>query len=146
MISFDILYGNIIELFLFAESNDEYKKYNKKFKAPSVEEMLQDMHSFNCIDIFTNCTTRFGTGIYKFTYHISDICDISMQYLEESLKSIPVNSKYEYYFGIYSFRKDIDGEQYPVRKVSIRIPSDKFVDFRYMLLQTKTEEGDNYYI
>lgn len=146
MISFDILYGNIIELFLFAESNIDYKKYNKKFKAPSVEEMLQDMHSFNCIDISTNCTTHFGTDVYKFTYHISDIADISMGYLEESLKSIPVNSKYEYYFGIYSYRNDFDGEHYPVRKVSIRIPSDKFVDFRYKLLQMKTEMGDNYYI
>lgn len=146
MISFDILYGNIIELFLFAESNDDYRKCNKSFKAPSVEEMLQDMNSFNHIDIHVSCTTRFGTGIYNFTYHISDICDISMQYFEESLKDIPVNSKYNYYFEIYSFRKDVDKEQYPVRKVSIRIPTDKFVDFRYKLLQAKTEIGENYYI
>lgn len=145
MINFDLLYGNIIELFLFAESNDDYKKCNKTFKAPSVEEMLQDIHSFNSIDISINCTTRFGTSIYNFTYHISDINDISMQYLEESLKSIPVSSKYEYYFGIYSYRKDFNGEQYPVRKISIRIPSDKFVDFRYKLLQTKTEAENNYY-
>lgn len=146
MINFDILYGNIIELFLFAESNDDYKKCNKSFKAPSVEEMIQDLHSFNSIDISINCTTRFGTSIYNFTYTILDINDISMSYLEESLKSIPVSSKYEYYFEIYSYRKDFDGEQYPVRKISIRIPTDKFVDFRYKLLQTKTGTEDNYYL
>ena len=108
--------------------------------------MIQDLRSFNSIDISINCTTRFGTSIYNFTYTILDINDISMSYLEESLKSIPVNSKYEYYFRFYSYRKDFDGEQYPVRKTSIRIPIDKFVDFRYKLLQTKTEAGDNYYL
>lgn len=145
MDTFDLIYGNIVELLIKVSESSLYKEYNKDFIIPSVDEFIEDLKRFNRLHFSIACFNKFGTP--KSCSNVTLNSRSENMSLEEvkGLLKVPFNINNNYYFRLYTYWATYDSEKYPIRDINIQIPTQDFFNFKEALVQNSVDITSSYY-
>lgn len=145
MDTFDLIYGNIVELLLKISENDLYKKYNEDLIVPTVDEFIEDLKRFNKLHLRITCFNKFGALKEHSCVTLNSRSEnMSLEEVKGLLK-VPFNINNKYYFRLYTYWATYDSEKYPIRDINIQIPTQEFFNFKEALVQDKVDIESSYF-